>query len=126
VSGLSLYVGSKFAVRGFSLSAAEDLRPHGVAVTLILPDAVATPMLDAQVSYEEAALTFSGPRPLTVNEVGEAVLRALATRPLEVTLPLGRGALARLATVAPGSSRLLAPLLQKAGSKRQAELRRKG
>src|SRR5579871_3360089 len=43
VPGLSLYSASKFAVRGFTLAAATELRRHGVAVTLIMPDAVDTP-----------------------------------------------------------------------------------
>src|SRR5262249_26511003 len=60
VPGLSLYSASKFAVRGFSLAAANELARYGIAVTVVLPDAVATPMLDLQVDYDEAAMTFSG------------------------------------------------------------------
>ncbi len=120
VPGLSLYVASKFAVRGFTLSAAEDLRPRGVAVTLVLLDAVKTPMLDLQADYEEAALTFSWKRPLSVEEVSELFLRqVLPKRPLEVTLPLGRATLARAAGAAPQMSRLLGPLLARKGRRAQ-------
>ena len=62
VSGLSLYVASKFAVRGFSLAVASELREFGIDVSVICPDLVNTPMLDLQLNYpEEAKLTFSGP-----------------------------------------------------------------
>ena len=40
VPGLSLYSASKYAVRAFSLAAAIELREHGVAVTVVCPDAV--------------------------------------------------------------------------------------
>jgi NAD(P)-dependent dehydrogenase (short-subunit alcohol dehydrogenase family) len=124
VPGLSIYTASKFAVRGFSLAAAAELREHGVAVTVVLPDAVATPMLELQVAHDEAALTFSGQRPLTVEDVERALLtRVLVDRPLELAIPAGRGALARLAGTAPGVSRLLAPMLVRKGRRAQDQRR---
>lgn len=127
VPGLSLYSASKFAVRGLSLAAATELKPRGVAVTLVMPDAVQTPMLDLQLDYEEAALTFSGDRSLTVEDIGRLILdKVLPERPLEVALPLGRGALARLANAAPQASALLAPILTKKGLRRQAKMRGRG
>src|SRR5205085_5137897 len=62
VPGLCCYSASKYAVRAFSLAVAQELRPHGVYVTAVCPDAVQTPMLDLQVDYQEAAMTFSGRR----------------------------------------------------------------
>jgi len=125
IPGLSLYSASKFAVRGFTLAAATELRPRGVAVTLIMPDAVATPMLDKQLDREEAALTFSGSRPLTVADIARVVLEhVLPERPLEVTIPQGRGLLARAANTAPHLARVLAPMLLKKGKKRQEEILR--
>ena len=49
------------------------LRPRGVAVSVVCPDAVQTPMLDLQVDYREAAITFSGARVLTVAAVAVRV-----------------------------------------------------
>jgi 3-oxoacyl-[acyl-carrier protein] reductase len=125
VPGLSLYSASKFAVRGFSLAAATELLPYGIAVTAVLPDAVETPMLDLQVNYAEAAMTFSGDRALTVEEI-EALLveQVLPERPLEVTIPASRGAVARLANAAPGVWQRLAPFLLKKGLRRQAAIKR--
>ena len=125
VPGLSLYCASKFAVRGFTLAAATELAEYGVAVSLVMPDAVQTPMLDLQVAYEEAALTFSGSRPLTVDEIVQVIVdEVLAKRPLEVTVPLGRGLLARAANAAPGMSQLLYPMLKKKGLAAQAKAKR--
>jgi NAD(P)-dependent dehydrogenase (short-subunit alcohol dehydrogenase family) len=122
VPGLSLYGASKFAVRGFTLAAAEELRPQGVDVSLVLLDAVKTPMLDLQADYEEAALTFSGRRPLTLEEVEALMIDdVLAGRPLEVTLPKSRGLMARFAGAAPEMTRLISPLLTRLGRRAQGK-----
>jgi 3-oxoacyl-[acyl-carrier protein] reductase len=116
VPGLSLYCATKWAVRGFSLSAAIELETHGIAVTLVCPDAVDTPMLDQQRDREEAALTFSGSRSLTTREVVEVLIgRVLRDRPLEVAIPEHRGLLARAAGAMPASARTLYPLLKRQG-----------
>lgn len=125
VPGLSLYSASKFAVRGFSLAAATELARRGVAVTVVMPDAVQTPMLDKQVDHEEAALTFSGARALTVEEIARLVLDdVLVRRPMEITIPTGRGLLARFANTAPALSKLLAPALKKKGRREQDRIKR--
>jgi len=122
VPGLNLYCASKYAVRGFSLSIAQELAPHGVAVSVVCPDAVQTPMLDAQVDHEEAALTFSGKSsPLTVDDIAAVVLdRVLVDKPMEVAVPFSRGVLARAANLFPGAAGKLVPLLKKKGMARQA------
>lgn len=119
VPGLALYCASKHAVRGYSLSVALELRRHGIAVTVVCPDAVQTPMLDVQRGVEAAALTFSGPRVLTVREVGEAIARALHDRPLELLLPPSRAWLAKLGALVPQSARVLEPVLRWQGRRRQ-------
>lgn len=124
VPGLPLYCASKFAVRGFTLSAAVELAEIGIAVSLVMPDAVETPMLDLQRDRDEAALTFSGSRPLTADEVARAITETvLKKRPLEITLPPSRGALARVASTAPDLSRLLYPFLKKKGLAAQKKSR---
>lgn len=127
IPGLAFYSASKFAVRSFSLAAAFELRPHNVFVTAICPDGVKTPMLDVQQSHEESALTFSGPRILTVQDIEYAILhRALHRKPLEIYIPLSRGFLARLGDLFPRLGFLLIPILSKRGRKRQLEYPKKG
>lgn len=127
VPGLSLYSSSKFAVRGFTLAAAQELAPHGVKVTLVMPDAVQTPMLDLQVDYEQAAMTFSGPKALTVEDIERALLdEVLPHAPLELPIPFSRGAMARLATFLPAAVVKLAPLFTKKGRAEQEKRKRTG
>jgi 3-oxoacyl-[acyl-carrier protein] reductase len=125
VPGLCLYSASKFAVRGFSLATAQELKLHNVFVSLVMPDAVQTPMLDLQVDFEEAALTFSGARALTVQDIEKVVIdEVLVNKPLEVALPFARAAAARLADFMPGMASRLIPLLSKKGMKAQAQLKK--
>jgi NAD(P)-dependent dehydrogenase (short-subunit alcohol dehydrogenase family) len=121
VAGLSLYSASKFAVRGFSLAAAFELRARGIQVTVICPDAVQTPMLDQQVDLEEAALTFSGSaRALSVEDIGRAVFNeALPRAPLEITLPGLRGGMAKFASAFPRASLVLVDWLRERGRRQQ-------
>jgi len=124
VPGIAAYTASKFAVRGFTLAVAHELRPHGVSVTCVCPDAVETPMLDLEMDHAEAALAFSSNRPLTVDAVADTVLnRALVKRPLEILLPRRRGWLAKFVSVAPDCERWLLGPLMRSGLKRQAAYR---
>ncbi|MBK9055913.1 MAG: SDR family NAD(P)-dependent oxidoreductase [Chloroflexi bacterium] len=120
VPGLSLYAASKAAVRVASLSVANELVDKGVYVTVICPDLVDTPMLDLQLEYPAAALTFSGSsRPLTVRDMEKAFRQAMQDKPLEIALPSSRGFLSKIASlfphqpVAEGPSPAKGPQLQK-------------
>jgi 3-oxoacyl-[acyl-carrier protein] reductase len=124
VPGLSVYAASKVAVRGFSLSAALELREHGVAVTVVMPDAVNTPMLDKQRSRDEAALTFSGGHELTAEDIAAAVIEAFEKRPLEVALPRSRGVLAKAAGLLPEIGVGLGPVFRRLGLRAQARRKR--
>lgn len=124
--GLSLYVASKYAVRGFTLALSQELGPLGVHVSLVMPDAVQTPMLDLQVDYDEAAMTFSGPRALTVQDIERVFIEeVLPNRPLETTIPLTRGLIARLASFAPSAVVSLGPVFTSQGRKKQEALKAK-
>lgn len=119
VPGLALYSASKFAIRSYSLAAGMELAEKGVAVTAICPDAVQTPMLDIQKGKEQAALTFSGSRALTAEEVVAGVFEALDTRALEIVLPGWRGVTAKFANAFPGIAARGVALFRRSGLKRQ-------
>ncbi len=129
VPGLAVYSASKHAVRAFSLAVSQELKQHGVYVTVVCPGPVDTPMLDAQLAHEEAALTFSAPRPLTADEVSRAIQeRALVHKPLEllVTVPRsGQGIMARIAGAFPEISNLARPILTRRGRRNQKRMQDK-
>jgi len=125
IPGISVYSASKHAVRGFSLAAAAELRPKGIFVTTICPDAVQTPMLDLQKDYEEAALTFSGGRVLTPVDIELAIRDALTRKPREILIPWQRGMLARIASAFPTFTVAFAAMMEKRGKQKQSEFRKK-
>jgi len=127
VPGLTFYAASKFAARGFSLSAALELKAHGIAVSSICPDAVRTPMYDLQLNTpQEAALTFSGARtPLEPVDVEKAILEAIRTKAVEIILPAHRGWLSKLASAWPQLAGLLHKNLSAKGLKRALALKNK-
>lgn len=124
--GNALYSAAKAGLRQASLAAALELRRHGVAVTVIAPDLVDTPLMRANMSRgEAAALAYSGSGPLSVRDVERAFWRALRDRPLEITLPRWRGWLARLTNLNPALMlRLYEPLRQRGLRRLEAERRR--
>jgi 3-oxoacyl-[acyl-carrier protein] reductase len=125
VPGISVYSASKFAVRGFSLAAAQELEPRGVRVSVVCPDAVDTPMVNYQLDYPGAALTFSGSRILSADEVARAVLGLLNGKPRrELVMPWSRGFLASISMLLPrGVHRWISSRLTRKGLAQQQVIR---
>jgi 3-oxoacyl-[acyl-carrier protein] reductase len=120
VPGIGLYSASKFAVRGYSLALAMELKDSDIAVTCVCPDGINTPMLKAEANSKDAALKFSDGRILTTAEVRDAILGPiLERRPMEFILPDSRGWMANASSVAPEFSSRIVSLLQKRGLKNQ-------
>lgn len=125
VPGMSYYTASKFAVRGFSLAAALELRDKGIYVTTICPDLVRTPMFDHQLTLpQESALSFSGSTNiLTVEDIERAIWKAIRKKPMEITLPAARGALAKIGGSIGWLTRLLYRNLYQKGLKNAEKLK---
>jgi 3-oxoacyl-[acyl-carrier protein] reductase len=127
VPGLAVYSATKHAIRAFSLAVSQELKPHGIYVTVVCPGPIATPMLDVQLPRDEAALTFSAPRALSAAEVSKAIIdRALELRPLELIVPVpgsGQATLAKLVGAMPELATWVRPMLTRMGKRHQARLR---
>jgi len=122
--GNALYSAAKAGLRHASLAAAIELRRQGVAVTVIAPDLVDTPLMRANMARGEAvALMYSGAAPLTVVDLERAFWRALRERPLEITLPRWRGWLAKLNSLYPPLMLKLYEPLSRRGARRLERLR---
>ena len=127
--GFALYSASKHATRGFSLATAMELREHGVYVTAVCPDAVDTGMLGEQLHQDAASIAFSGPSPLTVQQVVDTIVgRVLRERPMECTIApprSGRAVLSKAVAVAPGLAMLMKPVFTRLGEMSQRRARRR-
>jgi len=104
------YVGSKFALEGLSDSLRRELRPHGIAVSLIEPGNIKTPIWNkafersraAARQFPAAALELYGSHLATSSRpvdrmtepaaVAETVLRAMTSRRPKARYVVGRDA----------------------------------
>ncbi len=128
VSGLSFYTASKFAVRGFSVAAALELKEKGVSISVIYPDLVKTPMYDFQLNLppETTAIVFSGSKKvLTTDDVTNAILKVIKKKPLELAIPKSRGIISKIGGTFPGILMMLSNSLSAKGQKNISQLRRK-
>ncbi len=98
-SASSLYSATKFGLRGFALAAREDLRPHGVGVSVVLPGFIRDAGMFAE-SGAELPRTVGTRSP---EQVADGVLRAVErNRPEVEVAPLFLRLGSSLASVAPG------------------------
>lgn len=119
VGGLAAYSASKYALRGFSLAMAADIKHLGVDVTIICPDLVKTHQFDLQLDYpKESALVFSGRKPLTVHDVEKAFWRAMKKKPLQIALPFYRGVLSKIGDLFPAFALKITSGMRKSGERK--------
>ena len=126
VPGLTTYAASKYAVRGYSLSAMMELRRHHVFVTAAILSPVSTPMLDGQPHHAAAELLFSHHRDMTVEEAGRILLnRVLRKRrpPYEIYVPRMRTGLGRIVDVWPAFGALHVPVSRYIGHRNMRKRR---
>jgi short-subunit dehydrogenase len=94
----SIYSATKFGLRGFALGIREDLRPHGVGVSVVLPGFIR----DAGMFAASGVELPRGVGTRTPQQVATAVVRAIERNQGEVQVaPLGLRVGASLAALAP-------------------------
>ncbi len=80
VFGYTAYGGSKFAVTGFTEALRQEMKPHGVGVTLLCPPDTDTPQLayEDQLKPPETRALAGKVKPLSADAVAHAALRGVA------------------------------------------------
>lgn len=123
--GNALYSAAKGGLRNASIAAAVEWRKQGVAVTVVSPDLVDTPLMQKHLDSgrEEVALTYTGVT-LTVVDLEKAFWKAMRDKPLEINLPRWRGWLAKLNAMHPLLMFLLYEPMKKRGMKRLEQIRK--
>ena len=123
--GNALYSAAKGGLRNASIAAAVEWRKRGVAVTVISPDLVDTPVLQERLesANEEAALAFTGVT-LTVRDLEKAFWKAMRDKPLEINLPRWRGWLTKLNYIYPSIMLWLYEPMKRRGMKRLEQIRK--
>jgi short-subunit dehydrogenase len=110
----SVYSATKFALRGFALGLREDMRPHGVGVSTVLPGFIR----DAGMFADSKARLPPGVGTRSPEDVARAVISAIERNRAEVAVaPLTLRVGATIAGMAPGLS---AAVTRRLGSERIA------
>ncbi len=122
IPGMSVYCATKYAVRAFTLATSAEARAFGVHCVAVCPDAVNTPLLNQRAEARAADIVWSGPRLLTVGEIGEVVIRhSLDGKRLVVVHPSWRGLLARVSDLYPSMMYSFLKYFQSKGQKARAK-----
>ncbi len=122
VPGETVYSASKHAVRAFSQGLNAELRGTGVRVCTVCPDGVWSPMIADKLADPSAALSFSGRRLLTPDEVAAAIVGLIRRPSTVVDVPRSRGLFMRLMSTAPGLLGRFGGVFYKIGRRHQMRL----
>lgn len=114
LAGEATYSATKFAVRGFCLALALELRGTGISVSVVCPDSTDTAQLTIEATRGGSPLSFLSD-PLQPADVAAAIVRTIRRPRLEVAVPHGRGLPAKLLTWSPALLHRVYPLLERLG-----------
>ncbi len=119
----AVYSATKFGLRGFSYSLAEELEGTGVKVSLICPGPVETPMILDEI--ENTHDMVYSPPVSTPKEIAELIVRSAIEGKMERIKPIHIGVLAKIGFLLPQLSKLVKPIMEKQGAARKKKYRDK-
>jgi 3-dehydrosphinganine reductase len=82
VFGYTAYSAAKFAVRGFSDTLRQEMKPYGISVSVVFPPDTDTPQLDYENQFKplETRRISGTVKPLTADQVAQAIVRGIERR----------------------------------------------
>jgi short-subunit dehydrogenase len=110
----AVYSATKFALRGFSFSVAEELKGTGVNVSLITPGSVITKMLDYEAQADNSAISFLS-KPISPIDVANTVLQVIHKPTIEKIIPFSQSFASRLLVFSPKIFSIAYKLLHRLG-----------
>jgi len=115
VPGAATYSATKFGLRAFTFSLAEELRGSNIKLAAVSPGPIDTGFIMSDIDVV-TDLTFSQPIS-TADEVAVEILALCSNDKRERSMPPISGLLTTLIYISPGLGRLLRPLLEKKGQR---------
>jgi uncharacterized protein len=112
----ALYSSMKFAVRGFCLSLAEELKDTGIQVSHIAPGPVKTSMLDTEAMDDNSTISFIQ-KPLHPRVVADKIISLIRQPRLEVMIPSSGKLIAFIINIFPALFLSSFCLLKRTGAK---------
>jgi len=82
VFGYAAYTPAKFAVTGLSEVLRQELKPHGITVSMVCPPDTKTPQLEQELKMrpEETSAINSGASVMTATEVARVILKGIRSK----------------------------------------------
>lgn len=114
----SVYCASKFALRGFTFSLAEELKGTGIDISLVSPGSVITKMLNYEALDKNTSIAFVG-RPVSPAEVSNAVINVILKPQIELIVPGSQSVASKILSFSPFVFSNLYWILQKIGITRK-------
>jgi len=110
----AIYSATKFALRGFSFSLAEELKGTGINISLITPGSVITKMLDHEAHANNSAMSFVS-KPISPVKVADAVLKVIHKPRVELIIPRSQSFGSKLLIFSPNIFSSLYKILHRIG-----------
>ena len=123
VPGSAAYSASKFGLRAFTFSLAEEIRESGIKLAVVSPGPISTQFILADIDTT-SDLTFSQPMS-SAEEVAQAILDLCGNKQRELAMPAISGVLTTVSYLMPWLGRALRPALERKGSRVKKELKAK-
>jgi len=123
VPGSAAYSASKFGLRAFTFSLAEEIRDAGIKLAVVSPGPISTQFILADID-KTSDLTFSQPMS-TAEEVAQAILDLCGNKQRELAMPAISGILTTVSYLMPWLGRALRPMLERKGARVKKELKAK-
>ena len=112
----AVYSSTKFALRGFNYSLAQELNGSGINVSLISPGAVNTKMLYKEARNNNSTISFV-PKIINTDTVADRVLKVIEKPKTEIFIPSTASLTAKIISAFPALLLALYPLLNKIGNR---------
>lgn len=123
VPGSAAYSASKFGLRAFTFSLAEEIRDSGIKLAVVSPGPIDTQFILADID-KTSDLTFSQPMS-TAEQVAQAILDLCGNKQREQSMPAISGVLTMVSYLVPWLGRALRPTLERKGNRVKKELKAK-
>jgi short-subunit dehydrogenase len=121
VPGSAAYSASKFGLRAFTFSLAEEIPDSGIKLAVVSPGPIATQFILADIDTT-SDLTFSQPMS-SAEQVAQAILDLCGNNQREQAMPAISGLLTTVGYLLPWLGRVLRPALERRGSRVKKELK---
>lgn len=120
----SVYCATKFALRGFTLSLAEELRGSNIDICLISPGPVKTNLLDTEAKDDYSTITFIND-PIEPKKVARVIVKTSLKPKREIILPGSMNFASKMIGAFPVIFKLLFPIINIVGSKKLMNYKKK-